>query len=1395
MKHKLLTLIATLLCSMTIAISSAHAATIYTVFDDETQTLTYYHNTNYDSGNNKHEKYDPVNNPLARRFVSYHSKVKKVVIHVSMRNATLTSFCRMFYGGYNSEGGTYNTLTALTTIEGLENLNTANVTDMSWMFYGCSALTSIDLSALNTDNVTDMSYMFQGCSKLTTIYCNDSWNARASLTSSAYMFDGCTKLVGGKGTVYNSSKTDKSYARLDGGSSLPGYFTQIKKVYTVYDASTHTLTYRYDNSYNLDNPYHELYDPVGEPSALRFAAYHDQVEKAVIDPSMKDARLTSTRRMFYGGYSSGNYNLSNMTTIEGMTNLNTGNVTDMNNMFYLCMALTSVDLTSFDISKVTTMTYMFHQCSALKTIYCEGDWSTSTASSKPMFTGCTALVGGEGTAYDAEVLDKTYARMDGGPKAPGYFSSKSKAKKVYTVFDEETQTLTYRYDNNYYLSNPYHEVYDPVNDRFAVRFNTYYSIIKKAVIDPSMKKAPLTSMYRMFYGGYNEDTKMYQNLSALTTIEGLENLNTAIVTDMSQMFSRCWALTSLDVNSFDIAKVKDVSHMFNDCPVLTAIYCDGDWSTSAALTESKYMFYGCTALVGGDGTVYDEAVIDKTYARMDGGTSAPGYFSKVRKVYTVFDQKTQALTYYYNNKYDLSNAYQEEYDPVNEPDAVRFALYNTLVKKAIIDPSMKEAPLTSMLMMFYGFYNSETNEPYYLSEMTTIEGLENLNTAIVTDMGAMFFGCTALTSLDLSSFNTANVTDMSNMFGSCSALTSLDLTSFNTAKVSNMGAMFSFCWNLTTLDLSSFDVSKLENTFGMFYACPSLTTIYCDDDWSKSSVLTASLSGKMFEACPLLVGGEGTAYNGEVVDKTYARLDGGLKAPGYFTSKTKAKKVYTVYNETTQTLTYRYDNSYHLNNPYYEVYDPVGNPYDIRFTDYHDKVVKAVIDPSMADAPLTSTRNMFYGGFKTEANTLSAMTVIEGLEYLNTAKVTTMEMMFAGCTALKSLDLSTFNTKQVTDMSSMFDNCSSLQSLNINYFDISNVTTMVGMFASCSELTTIFCDTDWSGTSAASGSMFAVCNKLVGGNGTVWNDAVTDATYARPDGGKSAPGYFTKRTVYTEYDEATQTLTYYYDDQMPSRSGVTEVYDPVNNPSALRFTNYYDKVVKAVIDPSMKEAPLTSTRNMFYGGYKTKSQTLSKMTAIEGLENLNTVQVSDMTQMFFGCMSLTSIDLSAFNTKQVTNTSDMFSYCSALQMLDLTTFDISNVTNMVSMFAGCSELTTIYCNTDWSGTTATSYSMFSSCNKLVGGNGTVYNSSMMDATYARPDGGKEKPGYFTTLQKGDANGDGKVTITDAVAIVNYILGNASGSFNEAAADVNRDGEITITDAVGVVNIILNNVSE
>ena len=99
---------------------------------------------------------------------------------------------------------------------------------------------------------------------------------------------------------------------------------------------------------------------------------------------------------------------------------------------------------------------------------------------------------------------------------------------------------------------------------------------------------------------------------------------------------------------------------------------------------------------------------------------------------------------------------------------------------------------------------------------------------------------------------------------------------------------------------------------------------------------------------------------------------------------------------------------------------------------------------------------------------------------------------------------------------------------------------------------------------------------------------------------------FSQAEVYTEFVEETGTLTYYYDSQRASRSGVTELYDPIGNPGADRFTGYNTKVYFAVIDLSMKNAPLTSYRRMFYGGVDSETYeflSLSNLIKISGLEN------------------------------------------------------------------------------------------------------------------------------------------------------------------------------------------------
>ena len=109
-----------------------------------------------------------------------------------------------------------------TTLD-LSSFDTSNVTDMEVMFSNCQ-VTTLDLSSFDTSNVISMAEMFKNSTKLKTIYTSNKFNTN-TVTSSIDMFYGCTNLVGGKGTKFDSTKIDKTYAKIDGGTTNPGYFT------------------------------------------------------------------------------------------------------------------------------------------------------------------------------------------------------------------------------------------------------------------------------------------------------------------------------------------------------------------------------------------------------------------------------------------------------------------------------------------------------------------------------------------------------------------------------------------------------------------------------------------------------------------------------------------------------------------------------------------------------------------------------------------------------------------------------------------------------------------------------------------------------------------------------------------------------------------------------------------------------------------------------------------------------------------------------------------------------------------------------------------------------------------------------------------------------------------
>ena len=354
---------------------------------------------------------------------------------------------------------------------------------------------------------------------------------------------------------------------------------------------------------------------------------------------------------------------------------------------------------------------------------------------------------------------------------------------------------------------------------------------------------------------------MFSVCESLTALD-VSRFNTSKVTDMGVMFQRCSALTALDVSGFDTSNVTNMSYMFSTCPKLEAL--DVSRFNTSKVTNMYAMFVSCSALTALDVSKFDT--------------------SKVTDMRLMFYQCPK-LTALDVSKFDTSK--------VTSMDAM---FYECASLTTLDVSGWDTANATSMNSMFSGCASLKTLDVsgWKTSKVTNMRAMfqscgslttldvSGFDTSNVTDISWIFNACRNVTALDVSRFNTSNATDIRYMFCYCEGLTDLDVSGFDTSKVTSMMATFNDCKNLTTLDVSSFDTANVTNMRYMFASNPKLETIFVSDKFTVASV---SDSGDMFISSASLVGGSGTKYDGAHIDKTYARIDGGASAPGYFTAK------------------------------------------------------------------------------------------------------------------------------------------------------------------------------------------------------------------------------------------------------------------------------------------------------------------------------------------------------------------------------------------------------------------------------------------------------------------------------------------------------------------------------
>lgn len=273
----------------------------------------------------------------------------------------------------------------------------------------------------------------------------------------------------------------------------------------------------------------------------------------------------------------------------------------------------------------------------------------------------------------------------------------------------------------------------------------------------------------------------------------------------------------------------------------------GDYLSSSIRENNPVYFEGFTFNSDGNDWSYANPV----WGRYHGVSARPVCAGQSPEPYAVLSDEGQTVTFYYDTQ-------KAERNGVEIQSKTSDNIYRAATQ-AVFDSSMSGYLPTSTACWFCN-----------CSKLTSITGIEYINTEYVTDMSNMFYGCRSLTSLDLSSFNTEKVTTMSMMFQNCNALEELNLSSFNTSNVTSMFQMFLGCYNLKSLDVSSFDTKNVTNMRWMFGRCSRLTSL----DVSGFNTENVYSFGEMFYGCSSLNSIDVSNFNTSKVTTMWGMFDG-----------------------------------------------------------------------------------------------------------------------------------------------------------------------------------------------------------------------------------------------------------------------------------------------------------------------------------------------------------------------------------------------------------------------------------------------------------------------------------------------------------------------------------------
>ena len=820
---------------------------------------------------------------------------KQIVGIQNWNVSKVTSTRDMFYNA--------NRLTSLN----LGNWNTKSLKTPNGMFHGSSALTTLNVSSWNTSNVTTLQSIFSHCKALTALDVS-GWDVR-KVTDMSFAFSDCGALV----LDLHTWKTNSLYT--------------LEKTFAGAAAKTINVA-GWDTSKVIDMG--STFENTANVQALDLATWDTGAVGRGTEIGNEGNEVTfgteAFNNMFYrsgaksinvsgfdfrsfygkGNWNGGLYNMfrecKNLTEIIGAeTWTNTGKILQLYNTFQDCEKLVTLNVSTWDTSGVTSMANAFSGCKSLAALNVS-KWNVSSCETYiNTFKDCASV-----KVLDISKWDMTKATASASlnmfngckslesltfPEAVNWLATSMAANcpKLTTIEFLSTddsiiqRPLAGEKLGAFYVA-PDAGVTVPVVTKVITHgagmaqlknSSTYnWADDNRCMDDVNLPKQNGT----LTYNGNTQEPDWTGYDSTKMTLSGTTSgINAGTYTaKFTPKGGYCWPDGTTDTvsvtwkigkaaGSLELSKYSAAIDYNADTTTFTVTRA-GDGAISVASSDAKV----ATATVSGNTVTVTKkgtgtATITVSVAE---GTN---YTAPASKACTVACKTIPTLAEG-NTWYKGAAAEKAAITQIEIADTYSGAATKSWDASAAQDGSvMAYVNGTKLIIAGNGYgkilANANSTSAFNaFTNVTSLIGLNKLDTSNVTNMRGVFRGCSSLTSLDLSKFDTSNVTNMCAMFAGCSGLTSLDVTKFDTSKVTDMNSMFYGCSGLTSLDVTKFDTSNVMDMCAMFSGCSSLTSL----DVTKFDTSKVTDMSSMFSACESLTSLDLSSFNtAKVTDMSY----------------------------------------------------------------------------------------------------------------------------------------------------------------------------------------------------------------------------------------------------------------------------------------------------------------------------------------------------------------------------------------------------------------------------------------------------------------------------------------------------------------------------------------------